>query len=200
MTFRATFEHHDELLHAALDEFCDRGYDAASINRILTASGMSKGQLYHHFDGKRALYLALVEWMIDERRRWFERHPVAAGDGFFDLLGARMAASAAFARDNPDVQRFSRAVLAERGRPVFDRVTARFGFSGDSELADLVAHHHARGEFRPDLPLAFVERAVLMVVNQAPDLLDLADPADLEPQIQHLLGFLQHGVGRAEEP
>lgn len=199
MTFRAAFEHHDELLRAALDEFCDRGYDAASINRILTASGMSKGQLYHHFDGKEGLYLALVEWMIDERGRWFARHPVAARDGFFDTLAVRMAASAAFASGNPDVQRFSRALLAERGRPIFARVTARFGFTGDSELADLVAHHHARGEFRPDLGLPFVQRAVLMIVNQAPDLLDLDDPADLERQVHELLTFLQHGVGRPDD-
>lgn len=199
MTFRAAFEHRDELLRAAIDEFCDRGYAAASINQILAASQMSKGQLYHHFDGKAGLYLALVEWMIDERNRWFERHPVAPGDGFFDTVGVRMAASAAFASNNPDVQRFTRALLAERGRPIFERVTSRFGFTGDSELADLVAHHHARGEFRSDLSLDFVQRAVLMVVNKAPDLLDLDDPADLQPQIHELLTFLEHGLGRGEE-
>lgn len=197
MTFRAAFEHRDELLRAAIDEFCARGYDAASINRILTASQMSKGQLYHHFDGKAGLYLALVEWMIDERGRWFERHPVGSGDGFFDTLRARMAASAAFASENREVQRFSRALLAERGRPIFQRATERFGFTGDTELGDLVTRHHARGDFRSDLSVAFVQRVVLLIVNHAPDLLALDDPGDLAPQVDDLLMFLEHGLGRA---
>ena len=69
MKFRADFEHRYALTGAALDEFSEHGYDAASVNRILAAAGMSKGQLYHHFANKEALYLALVEWTIDEKVR-----------------------------------------------------------------------------------------------------------------------------------
>jgi Bacterial regulatory proteins, tetR family len=54
VTLRADFVHRDKLLRAALDEFCEHGYRAASVNRILSASGMSKGQLYHHSRARRA--------------------------------------------------------------------------------------------------------------------------------------------------
>ncbi len=43
VTFRADFEHRDALIGAALDEFSEHGYHAASLNRILAAAGMSKG-------------------------------------------------------------------------------------------------------------------------------------------------------------
>lgn len=203
MTFRAEFEHRDELRRAALDEFCARGYEGASLNRILSASGVSKGQLYHHFDGKEGLYLALVEWMLDEKVAWFAEHPPPAGDGFFETLAARIRAGLRFAAEHPDVERLSRGVLAERGRPVFDRVVARFGFDADGPLAELVALHHGRGELRTDVPLELLQRTVLVFVNQLPELLDLREPADLDDRLDAALELLRSALsppGRAGAP
>lgn len=196
MTFRSDFEHRDELLRSAIDEFCQRGYDAASINRILSASGMSKGQLYHHFTNKQGLYFALVEWMIDQKTAWFARHPPSPGEDFIATLGAQLRASLDFASAHPDVERLRRALLAERDRPIFTEVVRRFAFDPDSALGGLVVHHHARGQFRSDLTLDFVQRAVLLIMNHAPELLDLNQPADLGPRIDELLTFLRAGLVR----
>ncbi len=49
------------ILEAALACFLDRGYAATSIADIRKASGASTGSIYHFFDGKPALALALVE-------------------------------------------------------------------------------------------------------------------------------------------
>ena len=196
MSFRAKFEHRDQLLAAAIDEFCERGYDAASINRILTTSGVSKGQLYHHFDGKRGLYLSLIEWMIDQKLAWFAHHPMAPTGDFFATLGAYMRANVAFAGTHSDVERFATSLLAERGRPIFDEVQDRFEFDPAGPLGALVDHHIAAGGFRDDLSADFVRRLVLLVVNHAPDLLDLHKPADLEPRLDELLTVLRHGLHR----
>lgn len=194
MTFRAAFGHRDALLRAALDEFCERGYDAASLNRILAASAMSKGQLYHHFAGKQGLYLALVEWMIDQKTAWLSTRPPPTGDDFVATLGAQLRASLEFAAAHPDVERFSRAVLGERGRPIFEAVTRHFGFDPDGALGALVARHHAAGDFRPDLTLDAVQRLVLLIVNRLPELLDLSQPADLAARLDELLTFLRAGL------
>ncbi len=198
MTFRADFEHRDDLLRAALDEFCERGYDAASINRILSVSGTSKGQLYHHFTSKEGLYLALVEWMIDQKTAWLARHPVTPGDDFVATLGAQLRTALDFAVAHPDVDRLSRALLGERGRPIFDAVVRRFAFDPDSALGTLVAHCYTQGEFRTDLTLDFVQRAVLLVVNHAPALLDVSQPAGLGANLDELLVFLRGGLARNE--
>ena len=195
MSFRGDFEHHDALLRSAVDEFCERGYDAASINRILAASAMSKGQLYHHFTNKEGLYLGLVEWMIDQKAAWFAQHPLEPlSDGFLATLGAQMRAGLGFAAAHPDIDRLSRSLLAERGRPIFAAVTKRFGFDADSALGIVVDHYFAKGEFRSDLTLAFVRRVVLLIVNHAPDLLDLTESGDLDPRIDELLAFLRGGL------
>ena len=41
--------------------FADRGYDGTSIETVLAESGVSRGSLYHHFPGKDALFLAVLE-------------------------------------------------------------------------------------------------------------------------------------------
>ncbi|MEX2208218.1 MAG: TetR/AcrR family transcriptional regulator [Myxococcota bacterium] len=196
MTFRADFEHRDALLRAALDEFCERGYDAASINRILSASGVSKGQLYHHFATKEGLYLALVEWMIDQKTAWFARHPLAPNEDFLETLGAQLRATLDFAAAHPDVDRLSRALLGERGRPIFAEVVRRFGFDPDSAFGSMIAHYHARGQFRGELSLAFVRGVVLLIVNHAAELLDLRGAKDLGARVDELLAFLRGGLSR----
>ena len=197
MTFRADFEHRDALIGAALDEFSEHGYDAASVNQILAAAGMSKGQLYHHFANKEALYLALVEWTIDEKVRWHsEGHPLRVPDDFFDVIEANITASIGFAQARPEVERFARSLLAERGRPIFDTVTTRVGFDPNDSIGMLVAQHHAAGGFRPGLSLGFVTNVVVLVVNHLPELLDLRTPADLEPPLSELVAWLRHSLGR----
>jgi AcrR family transcriptional regulator len=44
------------ILRAALDEFAAHGFNAASLNRIIDAAGISKGSMYYYFDGKEELY------------------------------------------------------------------------------------------------------------------------------------------------
>ncbi len=44
------------ILLAALDEFSARGFNAASLNRIIETAGISKGSMYYYFDGKDDLY------------------------------------------------------------------------------------------------------------------------------------------------
>ncbi len=196
MSFRVGYEHRDELRQAALAEFCERGYDAASINRILATAGMSKGQFYHHFNGKWGLYRALVEWMIDQKADWNAQRVVEPGEDFVATLGQHIRASLEFVGAHPDVEGFSRAVLSEPNQSIFACVTEEFAFTPDSTLAELVAQGHHRAQFNPGLTLDFVQRAVLFVVNHAPELLDLAQPADLDHKLEELLAFLRTGLAR----
>jgi AcrR family transcriptional regulator len=44
-----------------LDLFARRAYDEISIDDIAESAGISKGLLYHYFEGKRGFYVAVVE-------------------------------------------------------------------------------------------------------------------------------------------
>ena len=50
----------ERILLAAMEEFGEKGYAAASLNNIC-AAGIPKGLLYHNYESKDALYLACVK-------------------------------------------------------------------------------------------------------------------------------------------
>lgn len=50
-----------EILEAALDQFIRRGYAATKIKDIAEKAGMSVGLLFHYFDSKEELFVALME-------------------------------------------------------------------------------------------------------------------------------------------
>jgi AcrR family transcriptional regulator len=49
------------LLAAARDLFAQDGYPATSLDDVVAKAGLTKGALYHHFDGKRELFRAVYE-------------------------------------------------------------------------------------------------------------------------------------------
>ncbi len=56
------------ILDAATREFTSKGYEAASLNRILLAAGLSKGSFYYYFDDKADLACAVIAELIEELR------------------------------------------------------------------------------------------------------------------------------------
>ena len=54
-------EAHQKVLLAALQLFCERGIESASMDSIARASGVSKATIYNHWPDKEALLLEVVE-------------------------------------------------------------------------------------------------------------------------------------------
>jgi AcrR family transcriptional regulator len=54
-----------QLIAVATRLFTDHGYEGTSIEAVLSAAGVSRGALYHHFAGKEALFEAVVADVSD---------------------------------------------------------------------------------------------------------------------------------------
>lgn len=54
-------ERQEALLAAAAEEFAERGYEGASLNRIVERAGSSKGSIYYYFENKADLLSTVVE-------------------------------------------------------------------------------------------------------------------------------------------
>jgi AcrR family transcriptional regulator len=52
------------ILWTAFEEFYRYGFQGGSLNRIVEETGLTKGALFHHFDGKHQLGYAVVEEVI----------------------------------------------------------------------------------------------------------------------------------------
>src|ERR1700722_749037 len=55
----------DQLVEVATGLFAEHGYEGTSIEAVLSAAGVSRGALYHHFAGKEALFEAVVQAVSD---------------------------------------------------------------------------------------------------------------------------------------
>ena len=51
----------ERLIDAAIEEFAEHGFDAASYNKIIELSGISKGTVYYYFDNKDSLLTTVAE-------------------------------------------------------------------------------------------------------------------------------------------
>jgi AcrR family transcriptional regulator len=87
------------LIDTARRLFVERGYGEVSAEELVAAAGLSRGALYHHFDGKQGVFEAVfVELEIDAARRIGEAmaaapdlwHQALAGiDAFLDVCTER---------------------------------------------------------------------------------------------------------------
>src|SRR5262245_7595813 len=68
----------ENLLQAAFREIYRNGFRAADVDAILAQAHVTKGALYHHFDSKAALGLAVIDevirnWILDRWLRPLEK-------------------------------------------------------------------------------------------------------------------------------
>lgn len=57
------------LLDTGLRLFVEQGYTAVSAEELVRAAGLTRGALYHHFDGKRGLFEAVFEEQQEKAAR-----------------------------------------------------------------------------------------------------------------------------------
>ena len=83
-----------QILDAARRLFLTKGYEATTIEDVLTAVGIAKGTLYHHFPGKEAILDAIVLRTVDaivQRAQAAADGPQPATTRFLAVVGAARA-------------------------------------------------------------------------------------------------------------
>ncbi|MGB6745951.1 MAG: TetR/AcrR family transcriptional regulator [Terracidiphilus sp.] len=78
-------EAHEKVIQAALALFSERGIDAASMDAIAAASGVSKATIYNHWADKEALLMEVMLYVTGANR---ERQDIDTGDLLCDLSAA----------------------------------------------------------------------------------------------------------------
>jgi AcrR family transcriptional regulator len=68
------------LIRAARALFAERGYASVGTEEIVRAAGVTRGALYHHFDGKIGLFAAVFEEIEAELAERFATEALARSD------------------------------------------------------------------------------------------------------------------------
>src|SRR6476469_9336739 len=69
-------------LEAGRRLFAERGYEAVGSPELVAEAGVTRGALYHHFEGKKGLFAAVYESIEEEIVAAFPFERMAAGDPF----------------------------------------------------------------------------------------------------------------------
>jgi AcrR family transcriptional regulator len=196
MSFEKGFQHNEALFGTAVQEFSETGYEQASINTILTNAGMSKGQFYYHFKNKEALYLALIEIMIDRKQAFLAgvMRPEDFEQDIFTIFKQQIEYGLAFAKANPEIQAFSDSFLREKGNAIYEKVMARFNFENTGAFDRLIEAAFHKGEFREGLPLSFLQKTIGYLFTHVTDLTDLSNADNAQENLDRLVDFMKTGL------
>jgi AcrR family transcriptional regulator len=136
----------ERLLDAALATFVDKGVDGATVKDITAAAGVTQGLLYHYFDGKDALVLAILE----ERGFLPQLRQLLAGSGSRPAAVVLPELAAGFRRLLAEhAELVTLFFTAGRANPALRAGLQAFVGEGQALLAGYLDSRVAAGELRP---------------------------------------------------
>jgi AcrR family transcriptional regulator len=156
----------EALTQTALDMFLGQGYDAVSLDELITRVGGSRRNIYRHFGGKEGLFIAAVTGMCEQLAAPIKsmRIPLSGDPAAALLVFGKAVLNAVLL---PRTLALTRLMIAESVR--FPELAQTIWHSGHEQpaliLADWIAHQQKKGALRkgePPLLLArqFVDLAV----------------------------------------
>lgn len=92
------------LLRTGKKHFATNGYAKASLERMVTESGLTRGALYHHFKNKKGLFLACIESIQKRIANKIEQEASTSSDQWEQLwLGCRAFITSSIEPDHKQI-------------------------------------------------------------------------------------------------
>lgn len=181
------------IVETAARAFAQHGFEGASLNELIAASGLSKGAFYFHFASKDELALATFRAKQEElvSRMMAGELPESASERLALLLARR----AELIHDDPSL-----GCVTRLGSELNVRSAPGSTYGGFQQLAldliaELIRDGQARGEFRPGLDPGGTARAVFAAVVGM-DVLSLlfSGGTDLKERSEELADLILPGL------
>jgi AcrR family transcriptional regulator len=192
------------ILDIASVEFAEHGYEAASYNRIIERSGLSKGAIYYYFDDKEDLYATVLR---DALQRLVLDHGNirAAADAFsfwHELEFWTRRSLVAFQKD-PHAVGLARSLLKAMSRGVAGGVVADLRRFARAWMDELIDAGQDVGAIRRDLPKELLA-SVLAGLEEGIDLwlgerIGLMKPREIEKTAAMITGLYRDVAGKKEK-
>jgi len=207
----ATFRHlppdkQERVLDAALAEFADQGYQAASLNRVVAKAGIAKGSLYQYFPNKEGIFHYIFQHALNRVRRTLTAvKDETLEDNFFVRLEKSLLAGVAFSRQHPRIFSLYLKIQFDKNVPFREEFLAAVRRHATEYFASLVRRAQSRGELRPGVPRdtvlflldavfdRFLQAAAVPALDVALDL-HQASEAAIHRHIRRLISLLQEGL------
>ncbi|MCL6620750.1 MAG: TetR/AcrR family transcriptional regulator [Syntrophobacterales bacterium] len=199
-------EKRERIIDAALAEFADKGYEQASLNAVVAASGIAKGSLYQYFTDKQGIFLYLFEVAVGVVRRTLlsVKEETREAD-VFTRLEKSLGAGVDFIRRHPRLFGLYLRILYDQRTPRRQELLQAVRRFAADYFTSLVRQGLSRGEIRADVPReaviflldAVLDRFLQAVAMPAFDVtlgLDRAAPEEVAARGRELIELLRRGL------
>ena len=193
----------DLICQVAIAEFAEYEYESASINRIVTKSGISKGSFYQYFDNKKELFLYLLELIAEEKVNYIS--PIMANPDehdFFTLLREMYISGIRFTEEHPDYAAINDRLLRDKDAPIYKEAVAGKMPAAYEFIGTLLESAIVDGEVRADIDIkmyAFLiaSMSTLVVAYHMENVTGSYDET-MMVTIDKFLDFLKNGIGKRQ--
>jgi len=103
--------HREDILKAAITEFGQSGYQAASTNEIVKNAKVSKGLLFHHFKNKEKLYEECQLYVLEQYASYMVDRIDFSSSDIFDRILQSLHIKMEFGKQNPELLTLINRVL-----------------------------------------------------------------------------------------
>ncbi len=133
----------EKILEASLEEFAQKGFDGARVDRIAGNAGVNKALIYYYFKSKEGLYAAVIEYLfLKAMPAKLEMPGASVRENFLHLLAQFLI----FLHENPYfVKIMDQAV--RKGEDLFEHIQQQNVFY--NLAMDLYREGVRNGECRP---------------------------------------------------
>lgn len=197
----------DDILKAGLAEFSQHSYAQASINEIIKKSNTSKGTFYHYFDSKEALYLALIQEVVDKKMQFLtdeiqQSEATTKNPSVFGVLRMQIQSSMQFAMHYPDYARFSTRIANEQDEAIKEKAQSIIGKKAGEYFDQLIAADIDQKRLRDDMPRDFVRQIILFMLTHFNDFviksgkeISVANADAIQETLHLYIDFIENGLG-----
>ena len=183
------------ILAAAQSLFLARNYADVTMSQIAAAADVTKGALYHHFDSKEELYLALLHADLKQKRNLFQQ-AIDRETGSRNRLSALTAAFFELHREQRDLIRLVRRDINVFAGPARGELIRAYQ-TALPELVEQVLRDGIRdGEVQPEDPRLLSWHFVALVDVTLSAYADTVFE-DTDRKLDHVLALFFSGAGRS---
>jgi AcrR family transcriptional regulator len=207
--FNLPNEKRRNIIRAAIDEFAENGLENASTNRIVAASGISKGSFYQYFEDKLDVFRHLLTVLEGEKMEFIKgRHPPSTNLDTFAYFRWMIKTGMEFNSSYPRMtQAISRVMFGEG--MYYGNIFADIRERTQRGLQALILQAAERGELDPsvDVDLAVmimdtwsqaISTYIIQEGTRQRDMLKWVRSAEIQERIDKLLYVMEYGLRKTE--
>ncbi len=204
--YNLTEDKRQKIIECAMDEFAQHDYQSASVSRLVTRAGISKGSLYQYFSDKSDLYHYLLKLGAQKKALLMaESGQNNANTPFFESLNHLFKVMATFEMKYPKLAKIG--YRATNGKsPLPEELLEQAKSSTRKYFAALLEKGMASGEIRNDTNVevtAFLFASALAELGNflsiKPDSIGSEDQSndqilEIENIYQQIVAVIKHGI------